>query len=238
MFIKLLREPLLHFLILGFLIFYLNSDDKFEDSKSIYISKSEITALSARWEKKNFRSPTEEELEKLITQKVYEKVMIHEALALGLDKDDHIINRRLMQKMEFIISDSVLLNEPSKADLLAYMNVNKERFSSREKISFILRNAELLPQRSIGLTHLDVAHTFGREFAKRVFSLDVGVWSQIESVYGTLDVFVQEKTASRLKNFTQIKNLLRAEYLEEIREELNIKMYNKLKRQYVIVIEK
>ena len=53
------------------------------------------------------RPPTREELEGLIRDRVREEVYYREALALGLDKDDMVIRRRLRQKMEFVTDDVV-----------------------------------------------------------------------------------------------------------------------------------
>ena len=63
---KWLREPLLHFLLIGaalFVFYNLQSDDSADDSNNIVISESDIDRLITLWEKKWQRLPTEVELE-------------------------------------------------------------------------------------------------------------------------------------------------------------------------------
>ena len=67
------------------------------------------------------RPPTREEWEGLIRDRVREEVYYREALALGLDKDDTIIRRRLQQKMEFVSDDLAAQAQPSDAELKAYL---------------------------------------------------------------------------------------------------------------------
>ena len=60
--------------------------------------------------------------------------MYRTALALGLDKDDTIIRRRLRQKMEFLFEDTVPV--PQEAELRAYLQAHAEKFRTQPLISF------------------------------------------------------------------------------------------------------
>ncbi len=91
------------------------------------------------------RPPTAEEWEGLIRQRVREEVYYREALALGLDKDDAIIRRRLQQKMEFISSDVDSQAEPTDAELNAYLQAHAEKF--RVPAQFTFRQVYLSPQK-------------------------------------------------------------------------------------------
>src|SRR5210317_396081 len=102
---KLLREPLLHFLLIGatFFLLYVAFSEPVsgQADKTITISSAEIDWLQSSWKQRWNRLPTQDELDGLINSYVREIVLYREALALGLDKDDTIIRRRLGQKMEF-----------------------------------------------------------------------------------------------------------------------------------------
>ena len=74
------------------------------------------------------RPPTSEELEGLIRDRVREEVYYREALALGLDKDDLIIRRRLRQKMEFVTDDVVAQAQPTDDELSAYLKAHPDTF--------------------------------------------------------------------------------------------------------------
>ncbi len=89
---KLHKEPLLHFLIIGALIFVVfsivNKEEASVSGNKIVVSSTEIERLSDTWSKKMNRPPTETELKGLIEAFIKEEVYYREALALGLDQND------------------------------------------------------------------------------------------------------------------------------------------------------
>ena len=136
---KWLREPLLHFLLIGaalFIFYNLQTDDSADDSNSIVISESDIDRLITLWEKKWQRLPTETELEGLVEAQIREEVLYREALAMGLDQNDTIVRRRLAQKVEFISADLASQADPSDADLQTYLDTHAEKFAVPARISF------------------------------------------------------------------------------------------------------
>ena len=135
----LLREPLLHFLLIGaslFLFYNLQNEGRIEDNR-IVIDEAKINHLVALWEKKRQRPPTQTELESMIQQQIREEVMVREALAMGLDKNDSMIRRRLAQKIEFITSDLAALAEPDETELSNYLSTHSEQFSLPARIDFV-----------------------------------------------------------------------------------------------------
>lgn len=135
----LLREPLLHFLLIGaalFLVYNLLNEDLVENNR-IVISEAEIDRLIAVWEKKRQRLPTQDELQGMIEQQVREEVMYREALAMGLDKNDSIVRRRLAQKVEFISADIAALAKPDEAELSDYLIANSKQFEQPARIDFV-----------------------------------------------------------------------------------------------------
>ena len=136
---KFLREPLLHFLLIGaalFLFYNLQNEGRVDNNR-IVISEAQINHLVTLWNKKRQRPPTEIELEGMIKQQVREEVMVREALAMGLEKNDSIIRRRLAQKIEFITSDLAALAEPSETELSNYLLTHSEQFSLPARIDFV-----------------------------------------------------------------------------------------------------
>jgi len=136
---KFLREPLLHFLLIGaaLFLFYNMQNEGSIDNNRIIIDEAKINHLVALWKKKRQRPPTQTELEGMIQQQVREEVMVREALAMGLEKNDSIIRRRLAQKVEFITSDLAALAEPSKTELSNYLSTHSEQFSLPARIDFV-----------------------------------------------------------------------------------------------------
>ncbi len=137
---KLYKEPLLHFLIIGVLIFTLfsivNKEEDIVSGNKIVVSTADIQRLSSNWAKKWNRPPTETELQGLINYYIKEEVYYREALALGLDKNDTVLRRRMMQKMEFLSNDLAELNTPDESALNQYFIDHKEKYKLPAQVSF------------------------------------------------------------------------------------------------------
>src|SRR5688572_1680648 len=135
---NLLREPLLHFLLLGVLIFAVFKFVSSETSQpgKILISKGRIESLEIAFSRTWRRPPTASELEGLIRDYVREEVFAREAVALGLDKDDTIIRRRLRQKLEFVSEDVAAHAEPSDEQLREYLKEHADAFRGDRRFTF------------------------------------------------------------------------------------------------------
>ncbi|HEY2918118.1 MAG TPA: peptidylprolyl isomerase [Candidatus Binatia bacterium] len=144
---KLLREPLLHFLLLGVLIFAVFKFVSSETSQpgKILITQGRIESLETAFSRTWRRSPTASELEGLIRDYIREEVFAREAIALGLDKDDTIIRRRLRQKLEFVSEDVTAHAEPTDEQLRAYLKEHPDAFRGDRRFTF--SQVYLNPQR-------------------------------------------------------------------------------------------
>ncbi|MBW1753117.1 MAG: peptidyl-prolyl cis-trans isomerase [Deltaproteobacteria bacterium] len=134
------KEPLLHFLIIGAVIFVVftivNKEGAAVSGNKIVVTATEIERLSGNWSKKWNRPPTETELKGFVESYIKEEVYYREALALGLDQNDTILRRRLMQKMEFLSNDLAELNQPDESALNKYFLENQEKYRSPARVSF------------------------------------------------------------------------------------------------------
>ena len=92
--------------------------------------------LTAQWQRARQRTLTAQELKGLIDEHVKEEIHCREALALGLDRNDTIIRRRLRPKMEFLALGDVYKGEPSDKDIRDYMARHAAKYSSEPKASF------------------------------------------------------------------------------------------------------
>ncbi len=136
---RFLRAPLLHFLILGLLLFGLYSryGEKGETvTKEIVVSSQQVQLLSSLWEKQWRRPPTPQELDGLVQSFIREEVLYREALAMGLDKDDTVVRRRLAQKIEFLAQDLATQIEPSDQELRTFFEEHPEVFEEPALITF------------------------------------------------------------------------------------------------------
>ncbi len=137
---SLLREPLLHFLAIGALLFVVYSivsdGDRADDELRIEIGAADIAYLEKVWQQQWRREPTAWELQRLIDDRIREEILYREAIALSLDADDTIIRRRLAQKMQFLAEDLASQVEPSDEQLLAFYNDNHDELTDPAQFSF------------------------------------------------------------------------------------------------------
>jgi hypothetical protein len=135
---RLLTEPLLHFLVLGAALFgvfnLVGTKDDVEPAK-IFVSAAQIENLANGFARTWQRPPNAAELPGLIEDYIRDEVSYREAKALGLDRDDIVIRRRLRQKLEFVAED-MEVGEPSDEQLAAYLTSNAERFRSEDRLTF------------------------------------------------------------------------------------------------------
>ena len=136
---RLLREPLLHFLVIGgliFLVFAAVDDTPDAPTDVIVVTPERIDRLAAGYNSVWKRMPTDDELDALIGEFVREEVYYREALALGLDTNDTVVRRRLRQKMEFLTDSGAQLLEPSAGELEAYFAANEGTYRRGPRLAF------------------------------------------------------------------------------------------------------
>jgi PPIC-type PPIASE domain len=137
---RLLREPLLHFLLLGIALFgvYGLARNKAPDrTVQIVVTQSQIEQLVIGFTRTWQRPPTPEELTGLIEDRIREEVLYREAMSMGLDRDDTIVRRRLRQKLEFLIPDlASQIAPPTERELEAYLQQHADRYRGASTVSF------------------------------------------------------------------------------------------------------
>jgi peptidyl-prolyl cis-trans isomerase C len=136
-----LREPLLHFLLIGFAVFtvysYLHRGrGGVEVSKQIVLSLDELQQMHTFFVSQWHREPTVAEFQAMVEDKVREEVLYREGLAMGLDKDDTIVKRRMSQKMQFLAEDVAAAHEPSDTELKVWFEKNSRQFALPSRYSF------------------------------------------------------------------------------------------------------
>ncbi len=141
-------EPLVHFLLLGaglFVAFGLVGERTGSEPGEIVTTQGQIESLAIGFARTWQRPPTDPELEGLIRDYIRDEVYYREAMALGLDKDDIVIRRRLRQKMEFVTDDIAAQAEPTVDELSAYLKAHPETFRVEGRFTF--RQVYLNPDR-------------------------------------------------------------------------------------------
>ena len=140
---RIAREPLVHFLLLGMTLFAMygyvhRGRGGVEQSRQIALTLDDLRQLDMYFESQWRRPPTAGEFNSLIEDKIQEEILYREGLAMGLDKDDTIVRRRLAQKVRFLAEDVAAAREPTTAELKGwyYDGTNSERFALPGRVTF------------------------------------------------------------------------------------------------------
>ena len=143
---RLFREPLTHFVAIGFLLVLLSgwlTSDTAPTGNEIVVDEARISALAAGFERTWQRPPTDEELRKLVESWVREEIYFREGIAMRLDEGDPVVRRRIAQKMSFI-SDGLLSVTPEEAELQAWLDDNVDAY--RIPARYTLRQVFIDPE--------------------------------------------------------------------------------------------
>ena len=214
---KVLREPLLHFLLIGVALFVIYGlvDDRMsgDTDNKVVVSAGRIEQLENIFTKTWQRPPTADELKRLVDDFVLEEIYYRQAVAMGIDRDDTVIRRRLRQKFEFLTDDMAAARTPSDEELASYLAANTDDFIKDSTYTFkqiflnsdqpdvertaseqlaalragnaVHGDAGLLPTNFEAATARAVDGSFGLGFSESLDALPVGAWEgPIESGLG------------------------------------------------------
>jgi hypothetical protein len=135
----LLREPLVHFILIGavlFLLFNFTNGPAGDKPNRIVVTLGQVEQMTAMFTRSRMRPPTKQEMDVLIESYLRDEIYYREALAMGLDKDDGLIRRRMRQKLEFILEDISAQAGPTDEVLTAFMQKHIDRYRLEAQISF------------------------------------------------------------------------------------------------------
>ena len=267
---RLIREPLLHFLLLGgllFLVFGRGGPEPPNSDADIVVTAADVDRIAAAFAATWQRPPSAQELKGAIDDYVREEVLYRAGLALGLDKDDTIVRRRIRQKMEFFFEDTV--GRPDEAALQVYFAVNADKFRTEPRFAFrqVFVSASrsnpqadaeamlprlvalgpaaegggdplLLPE-TLGLTPLSqIAAQFGDSFARDLAAAAPGHWiGPLKSAYGFHLVLVTAVEPARLPAFADVRDAVQREWFAARRSVVVDEQYQKLRARYRVRID-
>jgi len=152
---KLLHEPLIHFLLIGaglFLVFGWKGGPSSQpggqsgsQSMKIVVTQGQIEHMEAQFKRTWQRPPTEQELKGLVENHVRDEISYREATAMGLDRDDAAIRRRMRLKLETLNEDIAAAMSPTDQDLQTFLEQHRDAFFEEPRASF--RQVFLNPDR-------------------------------------------------------------------------------------------
>lgn len=163
-----IREPLLHFAVLGlalFGLFRVVGPAAPETGETIVVSADTLARIEAQQTRRLGREPTADELQAAVRAWADSEMLYREARALGLDRGDPIVRRRLMQKMQFLFEEAEPPPEPSDAELEQWIRDHADRFQQAPRFAitqvFIKSSSRVVPEAE--LRELETALTEGAD---------------------------------------------------------------------------
>jgi PPIC-type PPIASE domain len=133
------REPLIHFLAIGagfFVLWHFLGDRLTRQPERIVITPGHVERIAQQWTKTHLRPPTVEELGGLVEQEIDEEILYREAIAMGLDRGDIVIRKRLAVKMEFLTDDMTAMAIPTDEQLQAFLSQHPDKFNVESLTTF------------------------------------------------------------------------------------------------------
>lgn len=133
---RLLREPLLHFLLLGALVF--GAAQLFGEDRQYVIDAgaAQRARLASIYQQQYGTPPSASQLDSLLDQYVRSEILYREGLALGLDRDDEIVRRRIVQKLEFVNQDAATPAAVSDEEARQFFDAHRNKYATPQTVSF------------------------------------------------------------------------------------------------------
>jgi len=144
---RLLREPLLHFLVLGALLFVLYgwlNRGRSDAADEIVVTRGQLQSMTAQFTRVWQRPPTPDELNGLVESWLREEIFYRAGLAQGMDRGDPVVRRRIAQKLEFV-ADGQTPVPPSDAQLQAWLDAHSDKY--RVEVRYTMRQIYFDPAR-------------------------------------------------------------------------------------------
>ncbi|WP_425248931.1 peptidyl-prolyl cis-trans isomerase [Bradyrhizobium huanghuaihaiense] len=206
--VRLSREPLLHFTLLGAIIFGIDAvlHPPAKDEKVITVTKAMRQSFIDNFDEDKERAPSSEQLQKMIDSWVASEILYREGKALGVDRGDETIRDRIAFKMQLLIFDQIRVPRPTDEQLQAWFAENHARFDEPERVSFYITSPtdqataqrqldDIVQQReSEELQHLtrailarpveSLAAAFGEGFRDQLLTMPEGEWRLLQSKDG------------------------------------------------------
>ena len=134
---QVIREPLFHFLLIGVAIYAFYGiyagESASDNERVVTVTAGEIQSLASQWRRVWSRAPTEEELVGIVRDHVRIQILYREAIAMGLDKGDTVIERRMAQKLELLAQGLMTPKDPSDAVLNEWYIANSDRYQQPDR---------------------------------------------------------------------------------------------------------
>jgi len=228
--VRLSREPLLHFALLGALIFGIDRalHPPPKDDKVITVSKAMRQSFIDNFDEDKSRTPSDADVAKMVESWVASEILYREGKALGVDRGDDMIRDRVAFKLQLLIFDQIRVPQPTEQQLRAWFADNHAQFDQPERVGFYLtpptdrvtaqrqlddiqhqRESEELQKQTRAILARPVASlaaSFGEGFRDALLAMPEGQWNIVQSRDGWHVVRLDSRRAGVLANLDSVRD--------------------------------
>jgi hypothetical protein len=263
-----LREPLLHFAVFGGLIFagfqfFGTPEERPGSAQVISYDADALEQMKQKYAGIWKRPPSEEEFAHLLQAEIENELLVREALALGLDRNDPVIRNRLVQKMLFLATSAAQAMEPADDVLQAHLESSSAAFAEPPQLTFVqiylggelpsdngsalladlaagadpaeLGVPSMLPRHMSGAEAPAVDSNYGSGFAEQVLAQPKGVWSgPVQSGFGWHLVRLDAAAGGRVPELEEIRDSVLFDWRRVLADDLTAGQIAQLRSRYDI----
>jgi hypothetical protein len=255
------REPLLHFCVLGALIFGADAllHPPAKDNKEIVVSKALRQSFIDGFDEDKQRVPSDVELQQMIDNWVANEILYREGKALAVDRGDEMIRERITYKLQELIFEQIKVPRPTEDQLRTWFADNHARFDEPERIGFYLTppTDEMTAQRQLmdiegqheseelqkqtrailGRPVASLAASFGDGFRDALLALPVGQWKVLRSKDGWHVVRLDSRHAGALASLDNVRDEAVRIWLADETRKRTWEAVSRLKAPYIVRYE-
>ena len=260
------KEPLVHFFLIGSLLFLLNSVFQVTGKPKILLSNLQARQMYLEQAEMLGRSLDKTDSTQILNTYFEEEILLREAYKQGLDQYDSRIRKRLVEKMRVLLYGE--FDQPTEDELMKYYESNRDQyrisksksfrhiFFSQPKYNQIKEKRDVLKELQNGAvldsigedfpdgtvlhekTRFDLIRGFGMSFANTIDQADSGKWiGPVNSKYGIHFVQVIEIQGLEYLPFEAVKSYLTNDYVQELQEKSFHTKFDSIKQKYDLEVE-
>jgi PPIC-type PPIASE domain len=236
---RLLGEPLLHFAVLGALVFLANRAlNRSTNDHVLEVSASKQREMAKLFEQRQGRAPTREEEQQLIRRYVEDEVLFREGERLALLQSDPLLRAQLVGRVRSLLQAEVTAKPPTDAELERFFQQHRATFVTPETITYrehwfrtgpdarddarrlalsLQRGEEPEALGSVTYTRrsrAELVAVHGADLTSRIWSLPLGTWRELSSSRGIHVVRVDERVPSNEPSLASVRERVKAEYVK------------------------
>ena len=257
-----LREPVLHFVLLGALLFALDHFLRLnaDDPHTIVVSAEVDREIRQAFKAARGQEPDAKQVSALRQVWLDNEVLYREGLALRVDQGDVTIRERVIFKALNIVESGLTLPEVDDKTLLAWFDANRAKYDEPTRYDFqeaVLagENAEPAVRSFVselntgsgttraglrifkGRPHDNLVQGYGADAAKSIEDMPPGEWRAVQTRDGWRAMRLEATNAGKAASFETVRNIVQQDWTDATMAALRTAGVREVAKKYKVRIE-